>query len=121
MPIGRPGPGDRCGCFDRLLGADALERCVDADAVGQVAQRLRSPRRPRVSTMSVAPNSRANTLPVGVAAEGDDALGAEPLRREHGGQADGTVTDDCDGVAVLDAAAHRSVMAGRHHVRQREQ
>ena len=71
---------------------------------------------PRSSTMSVAPNSARHLLAVGVAAEGDDPLGAEPLGGQHGGQADGAVADDGDRVTGLDPGADGGVMAGRHHV-----
>ena len=71
--------------------------------------------------MSVAPNSRASGLAVGVAAEGDDPLGAEPLGGEHGREADGAVADDRDGAAGLDLRADGGVMAGGHHVGERQQ
>ena len=39
-------------------------------------------------------------LPARMTAERDDALGAEPLRGQHGGQADGAVPDDRHRVAL---------------------
>jgi hypothetical protein len=56
-----------------------------------------------------------------VAAQSDDPLGAQSHRCEHGGESDRTVADYGDGVALVDAAAHRGVMPGAHHVGQREQ
>ena len=58
---------------------------------------------------------------VGVPAHQDDLLGAEPLRREHAAQSDGTVTDDGDRVAGADSGGDGAVVAGAVHVGQRKQ
>ena len=57
----------------------------------------------------------------GVAAQSDDPLSAEPLRRENGGEADGAVAHDRDRVPLFHTAAHGGVVARAHHIRQREQ
>ena len=67
------------------------------------------------------PEVRRQRLAVGVAREGDDPLGAEALGGEHAGEADGPVADDRDGLAGLDVRAHSGVVAGSHHVRERQQ
>lgn len=64
---------------------------------------------------------RARFLADRVAAEGDDALGAETSRREDGAEADGAVADHRDAVAALHPGADRRVVAGAHDVGQREQ
>ena len=69
----------------------------------------------------MAPNSRAERDPVGVAAEQDDLLGAEPLGGDHAAQADGAVADDGDRPARADPGGERRVVAGPHHVREGEQ
>ena len=60
-------------------------------------------------------------LPVGVTAERDDPLGAQALRGQHGGEADGAVTDDRHRSPWRDPGTDGGVMAGRHHVGQRQQ
>jgi hypothetical protein len=54
-------------------------------------------------------------------AEGDDALRAETLGRQHCAQADRTVPDDRHHIALLHPGADRGVMPGGHHVGQGEQ
>ena len=51
----------------------------------------------------------------------DDLLGAEPLGRQNGQQADGAVTDDGDAGALVDATLDCGVVAGAQHVGQGEQ
>ena len=62
---------------------------------------------PRSLTTSVAPNSFAERDPVGVAAEEDDLLGAEPLGGDHAAQADGAVADDGHRLAGADPGGER--------------
>src|SRR3954471_7765353 len=75
------GPGDRGGGVDGLLGADALEGGVDADAGSEVEDGLVGLVAAGVDDVGGA-ELASQALPVGVAAEGDDPLGAEPLRRQ---------------------------------------
>src|SRR5215210_607560 len=56
-----------------------------------------------------------------VAAHGDDPLGAELLRREHGEQADGAVADHCNVLARPDLGGHSTEPAGPEHIGCREQ
>ena len=99
-PDGGARSGDGEGGGDGLLGADALERGVDADPAGQLEDR-------RVRFVAAGlddvggAEGAGQPLTLGVAAEGDDPLGAEPVRRQDGGQPDGAVTDDRDDVALL--------------------
>ena len=57
----------------------------------------------------------------GVAAEQDDLLGTKPLRCDHAAEADGAVPDDRDRVTWRDPGRYGGVVAGPHHVRQRQQ
>ena len=75
---------------------------------------------PRSLTTSVAPNS-FQCDPVGVAAHDDDLLRAEPLRRDHSAQTDSAVADDRDRAARTHPRGDRGVMAGAHHVGQRQE
>jgi len=47
-------------------------------------------------------------------------LRAEPLRRDHATQADGTVADDSDGFAGADPRGESRMVACPHHVGERE-
>ena len=60
-------------------------------------------------------------LPVGVPRHGDDAVRAEASGRDDGAQAHGPVADHDDGGALPDAGGSRRVVAGAHHVGEREQ
>src|SRR5438093_1923578 len=53
-------------------------------------------------------------------AEDDDLLGAEPAGGDHAAQADGTVSNDGDGLARADPGSEGRVVAGSHHIRKRE-
>ena len=48
-------------------------------------------------------------------------LGAEPLRGDHPAQADGAVADHGDGLAATGLRRDGGVVAGAHHVGEREQ
>ena len=99
MPTRGAGPGDGERGRDGLLGADALQRRVGADAAGQVEHRLGGLLAAGLDDVGGA-ELAGDLLPVSVAAERDDALGAEPLGGQHGAQADGPVPDHRDRVAL---------------------
>ena len=115
-----PGRAIGRGGGDGLGGADALQGGVGADAVGEVQHRLVGRVAAFFDDVGGA-ELQGELLAVGVAAEGDDPLGAQPLGGQDGGQADRPVADDRHGVAGLDAGAHRGVMAGGHDIRQGQQ
>ena len=70
----------------------------------------------------MAPNSLRERDAVRVAAQDDDLLGAEALGGDHAAQADRAVADDGDRLArARRRAATRGVVAGAHHVGEREQ
>ena len=56
-----------------------------------------------------------------VARHRDDPGGAEPRGGEHGAEADGAIPDDDDRAPRRDAGRDGGVVAGAHHVRQRQQ
>ena len=117
---GRAGPGDRQRGGHGLGGADALHRRVDTDAVGELEHE--GVRFVAAGLDDVGGAERAGQRLAGrVAAQGDDPLGAEAVRGEDGGEADGAVTDDGDRAARLDAGADGGVVPGRHHVGQGQQ
>ena len=76
---------------------------------------------PRASMMSVAPNVRASAWRAGLRLRAMIRSAPSRCDGEDGGEADGAVTDDGDGVAPLDAGADGGVVAGRHHVGQGQQ
>ena len=107
----RSGPRDReCGGH-RLAGADALKRGVDADAVGELHDGVRGLVAAVLDDIGGAEVAR-KPLPVGVAAQRDDALGAQPLGREDAGEADGAVADDGDRAPGTHVGADSRVVAG---------
>ena len=65
--------------------------------------------------------SAREPLAIGVTAQRDDALGAEALGGQGAREADGAVADNGNRAARAHVGAHRSVVTGRHHVRQRQQ
>ena len=74
---------------------------------------------PRSVTTSVAPKRRAMSSAVGVVAERDDPLGAEPAGGEHRAEADGPVAHDHRRRPGLHPGRERAVMARAHHVGER--
>jgi hypothetical protein len=56
-----------------------------------------------------------------MAAEDDDPFRAETPCRDHTAETHGAVADDGDRLPEADACGECRVMAGRHHVRQRQQ
>ena len=57
---------------------------------------------------------------LGIAAEQEDPLAAESLRRDHRAQPDGPVAHDRDRLARTDGRRDSRVVAGSHHVGERE-
>jgi hypothetical protein len=108
------------GGLHRLIGPDTFERSVDADPIRELEQCL--DRRVTACIDDVGGTERAcDVLARRVAAEDDDAFRAQTLRREHGGESDGSVAHHRDDVPFGDAGTDRSVVSRRHDVRQREQ
>src|SRR5262245_56953369 len=54
--------------------------------------------------------------PLGIAAEQDDLLGAQPLSRNHPAQSNRPVADDGNGRPRLNPGRHSGMMASAHHV-----
>ena len=114
------GPCDLERGDDRLLEPDALEHRVRAEPAGQLADAL-----DRLVAALADDVGGAELLSerdaLGVVAEQDDLLGAEPLRGDHAAEADGAVADDGDRLAGRDPGRDGGVVAGSHHVGQRQQ
>ena len=115
------GLGDGERGVGRLLGADAFEHRVSAVAVGQVLELLDGFVAAGGDDVGRAPLAGELVARLGLAAEHDDALGAEHPGRQDAGQTDCAVTDDSDGVALADLGADGGVVAGRHDVGQGQQ
>ena len=90
----------------RLLEADALEDGVDAEAAGELAHALDGLVAALADDVRRAELARERD-PVGVTAEDDDLLGAEPRGGDHAAQADRAVADDGHGLAGSDLGARR--------------
>jgi hypothetical protein len=58
---------------------------------------------------------------IGVTAEQDDPVGSEPTRRSHAAESDRAVSDDGDDVACTYPRRECGMVAGTHHVRERQQ
>jgi hypothetical protein len=106
--------------LERLGGPDAFEGRVDADALGEFQNDLgrsvaaldnnvRGPERP------------GQRLTGGVAAQGDDPLGAKTPGGEDAAQAHRAVSDDGDPAAGPNAGAHCRVVTRAHDIGEREQ
>ena len=112
--------GDADGGCDRLIVADAFENRVHAEAAAELAHTG-----DRLFPALAYDVGRAEGLgqrdPVVVPAEQDDLLGPEPLRRDDTTEADSTVADDGDLRAAVHAGGDGSVVAGAHHVGEREE
>ena len=113
------GTGDRKRGLDGLLEADALEYRVRA-VLRQLADALDRFLAALAHDVGGA-ELLAERDPLRVVAEQDDPLGAEPLRGDHAAQPDGAVADDGDGLAGTDLRGECGVVAGAHHVGEREQ
>ena len=116
----RAGPGDGERGRDGLLGADAFQRGVGADATGELEHGLGGFLAARLDDVGGA-ELTGHLLPVSVAAQRDDALRAEPPGRQDGAQAYGAVPDHRHRVTLLHPGTDRRVMPGRHHVGQGQQ
>ena len=100
---------------DRLVKPDALEHRVGAEPAGEFADPLDclvAALADDVGGAKLLPERNA----LGVVAEQDDLLGAEPLRCDHAAEADGAVTDDRDRCAGSHVGRDSGVVAGSHHV-----
>lgn len=80
-----------------------------------------TPSSPRAATTSVAPKWRPSSVRASWRPHEHDPLGAEPLGGDHPAQADRAVPDHEHRVAAADTGGDRPVVAGGHHVRQREE
>src|SRR4051812_44001981 len=106
--------------LDRLVEADTFEHRIDALTVGQSLDAL-----DRLLAALTDDLGRAEVAgepdPVFVAAHDDDLVGAEPLRSDYAAETDCAVTDYGDACAGADLGQDGSVVAGAHHVGEREQ
>ena len=89
------GPRDGHRRLHRLLGADAFQDGVDAEAAGQLADALDRLLAALADDVGGAELARERDA-VRVAAHDDDLLGTEPLGRDHAAQPDRAVADDRD-------------------------
>src|SRR5207244_10520008 len=92
---------------------------VGAEAVGELADVLDR------FVPSLADDVRGAELlsqrdAVWVTAKEDDLLGAEAFGRDDAAQPDGPVTDDGDGLSGAGLGCEGRVVAGSHHIRERE-
>src|SRR2546421_877259 len=116
----RPGSRDAQRRRHRLAGADAFEGRVDADAIRQVKDRL--DRGVAALSKDVRGTKRTGDVLTGrVSAEGDDSRGAQTMRRKDRAQTHRAVPHDGDDAARPNTGAHRGVVAGAHHVGEREE
>ena len=104
----------------RLAVADAFEDGVGAEAAGELAHALDRLVAALADDVGRAELARERDA-VGVAAQHDDLLGAEPAGGDHAAEADGAVADDRHDLAGADPGGEGGVVARSHHVREREQ
>ncbi len=92
---------------------------MDAEAAGELADALYGLLAPLADDVGGAelPGERD---PVFVEAH-DDLLGPEALGGDHPAKAHGAVPDDGRALARVNPGDHRRVVAGAHHVRERQQ
>ena len=109
-PDGAPGADD-CSAVTIDCLADALEHRVGAEAAGQLAHALDRLVAALADDVGRAELARERDA-VGMAAEDDDLLGAEPPRGDHAAEPDGAVADDGRRLAGPDAGA-RAPHGGR--------
>lgn len=98
------------GLHHRLLGADALERRVGADASRELPDAL-DPLVPALDHDAGRAELARERLPRRVTAHGDDPLGAPLLRGEHPEETDRAISDDDDGVPGPHPAVTRNTPA----------
>jgi hypothetical protein len=111
--------GNRERRFDSLLQPHAFQHGVRA-VLGQLADPFDS------FLAALADDVGGSELsperdPIRIAAEQNDPFGAKPLRRDHTAQPDRTVADDRDDLARANLRRDGCVVAGAHHVRERQQ
>src|SRR5207249_10779592 len=113
-----PHGATRTGDADRgahgLVGADALDDGVDAEAAGQRAHARDGLLATLAHDVRCAELLRQGN-PVGMAAHHDNLLGAEAARGDDGAEADGTVTEDGHGLATADLGGAGRMMTRSHH------
>src|SRR2546421_1550355 len=116
----RPGSRNAQRRRHRLAGADAFEGRVDADAIRQVKDRL--DRGVAALGKDVGGTKRTGDVLTGrVSAEGDDSRSAQTMRRKDRAQTHRAVPYNGDDAARPNTGAHRGVVAGAHHVGEREE
>ena len=102
-----PGPHHPQRRLEGRLGAERLDRDIDAAAVGQPHDRATgSPS--RKLTVRSAPIRARHRQPSGDAVDADDRRGARELRAGGGTQADRALGEHRHAVADADAAAFRA-------------
>ena len=103
------------GLHHGFLRADGLDHAVRAQTAGQLLDCRDAGVAAFGNDVGGAEFSR-ESLPVGMAAERDDALGTELPGSQDSEQADRAVTDDCDGLAGTGLGRHSREPAGAEHV-----
>ena len=101
-PDGATRPGDLERRNRRLFVADALEHGVDAKAIAHLLHALDHLLPTLADDVGGAEVLRQRNA-IGVAAEDDDLLAAEPLRGDHAAEPDRAVADDRDRLPGVDA------------------
>ena len=91
-----------------------------AEAAGQLAHALDRRLAALADDIGRAERARQRDA-IGMTAEHDDLLGAEPAGGDHAAQTHGAVTDDRDHLARAALCGERGMVARAHHVRQRQQ
>src|SRR5262245_4037142 len=107
------------GLYDGVVGADALEGCVGADAMGELLD-LRDALIATFGDDVCGAEVTRQGLSVRMPAHRDDTLSTELGSSQHSGQAHRAVADHHDGAAGPDVGAHGGVPTGTHDVGQRE-
>jgi hypothetical protein len=113
-----PGASDRDGGLHRGLASDALQDVVRA-TTRQPADLLDGRLATRRDGLGRA-HGFGQLQSVGVVARGDDAFCTQPSGRLNPTEPHGPVADDDTGRPSLDPRRDRRVVAGPHHVGQRE-
>jgi hypothetical protein len=123
-PAGTPTYPTRAGHADglvhRLPGAGGLQHRVRADSAQQADDLRHAVGAPLGHDVGRA-ELAGEALPLRMPGHDDDPLGTQPPRRQYTAQADRAVADDCHRGLRADPGRERRMMAGAHHIRQREQ
>jgi hypothetical protein len=104
----------------RLTMADALEHRMRTQSGCELADAFNR----RVATLADdvgRAEGAGQGDAIGVAAEQDDPLGSEPPRRNDAAKSNRAVPYDGDDVACMYSRREGGMVAGAHHVRQRQQ